>query len=53
MLTLVLHIETPMSGSMTPNVCVSAVAGIGGLSNGAKRNVKADQLRPVPHAKCK
>ena len=30
------------------NVCVSAVAGIGGLSNGAKRNAKADQLRPVP-----
>ena len=30
------------------NVCVSAVAGIGGLNNGAKRNVKADQLRPVP-----
>ena len=30
------------------NVYVSAVAGIGGLSNGAKRNAKADQLRPVP-----
>ncbi|GEM_PF-3465641 len=30
------------------NVCVSAVAGIGGLSNGAKRNAKADQLRSVP-----
>ena len=24
------------------------MAGIGGLSNGAKRNAKADQLRPVP-----
>ncbi len=24
------------------------MAGIGGLNNGAKRNVKADQLRPVP-----
>ena len=35
------------------NVCVSAVAGIGGLNNGAQRNVKADQLRPVPLAKCK
>jgi hypothetical protein len=33
---------------MSFNVCVSAVAGIGGLSNGAKRNAKADQLRPVP-----
>ena len=33
---------------ITANVCVSAVAGIGGLSNGAKRNAKADQLRPVP-----
>ena len=33
---------------MAGNVCVSAVAGIGGLNNGAKRNVKADQLRPVP-----
>ena len=33
---------------MAANVCVSAVAGIGGLSNGAKRNAKADQLRPVP-----
>lgn len=31
-----------------PYVGVSAVAGIGGLSNGAKRNAKADQLRPVP-----
>ena len=30
------------------NVGVSAVAGIGGLSNGAKRNAKADQLRLVP-----
>lgn len=30
------------------NVCVSAVAGIGGLNNAAKRNVKADQLRLVP-----
>ncbi len=29
-------------------VWVCAVAGIGGLNNGAKRNVKADQLRPVP-----
>ena len=33
---------------MATNVCVSAVAGVGGLSNGAKRNAKADQLRPVP-----
>lgn len=33
---------------MAHNVCVYAVAGIGGLSNGAKRNAKADQLRPVP-----
>ena len=24
------------------------MAGIGGLNNGAKRNVKPDQLRPVP-----
>ena len=30
------------------NAWLSAVAGIGGLSNGAKRNAKADQLRPVP-----
>jgi hypothetical protein len=29
-------------------VWVCAVAGIGGLKNGAKRNVKPDQLRPVP-----
>ena len=35
-------------GPIATNVCVSAVAGIGGLSNGAKRNAKADQLRPVP-----
>ena len=28
-------------------VCVSAVAGIGGINNGAKRNVKAD-LRACP-----
>jgi len=33
---------------MAGNVGVSAVAGIVGLNNGAKRNVKADQLRPVP-----
>ena len=33
---------------MADNAGVSAVAGIGGLSNGAKRNAKADQLRPVP-----
>jgi len=37
---------------MAANVCVSAVAGIGGLSNAAKRNAKADQLRPVPRGKC-
>jgi hypothetical protein len=30
------------------NVGVCEVAGIGGLNNGAKRNVKPDQLRPVP-----
>jgi len=30
------------------NVWVCAVAGIGGLKNEAKRNVKPDQLRPVP-----
>ena len=36
------------SARVAHNVCVSAVAGIGGLSNGAKRNAKADQLRPVP-----
>lgn len=40
------------SHGLTANVCVSAVAGIGGLNNGAKRNVKADQLRPVPRDKC-
>ena len=33
---------------MSHNVWVCAVAGIGGLSNGATRNAKADQLRPVP-----
>lgn len=33
---------------MPPNVWVCAVAGIGGLSNEAKRNAKTDQLRPVP-----
>ena len=33
---------------MAGNVGVSAVAGIGGLSNGATRNAKADQLQPVP-----
>jgi len=30
------------------NVRVCAVVGIGGLSNGATRNAKADQLRPFP-----
>ena len=34
------------------NVCVSAVAGIGGLGNVAKRNAKTDQLRLVPRDKC-
>jgi hypothetical protein len=38
---------------MAGNVCVSAVAGLGGLSNVAKRNAKADQLRPVPRDKFK
>jgi hypothetical protein len=33
---------------MTANVGACAVAGIGGLKNAAKRNVKPDQLRPVP-----
>ena len=33
---------------MSHNVWVCAVAGIGGLKNVAKRNVKPDQLRPVP-----
>lgn len=33
---------------MTANVCACAVTGIGRLKNGAKRNVKPDQLRPVP-----
>ena len=33
---------------MTHNVCACAVAGIGGLGNGANRNAKTDQLRPVP-----
>ena len=28
------------------------VAGIGGLKNEAKRNVKPDQLRPVARDKC-
>ena len=37
-----------LSRGIVHNVCVSAVAVIGGLSNGAKRNAKADQLRPVP-----
>lgn len=32
---------------MAGNVGVCDVAGIGGLENGAKRNVKPDQLRPV------
>ena len=41
-----------LSGHIATNVCVSAVAGIGGLSNGAKRNAKADQLRLVPLDKC-
>ena len=34
-------------------VWVCDVAGIGGLKNAAKRNVKPDQLRPVPLDKCK
>ena len=33
---------------LAAKVWVCAVAGIGGLSKGAKRNAKADQLRPVP-----
>jgi hypothetical protein len=41
-------INCPRSRPIAANVCVSAVVGIGGLSNGAKRNAKADQLRPVP-----
>ena len=39
-------------GHIATNVCVCDVAGIGGLNNGAKRNVKPDQLRPVPRDKC-
>jgi hypothetical protein len=35
-------------GPITANVWVCEVAGIRGLNNGAKRNVKPDQLRPVP-----
>jgi len=41
-------VDQIVRGPITANVGVSAVAGIGGLSNGAKRNAKADQLRPVP-----
>ena len=41
-------VAEPISQIIAPNVCVSAVAGIGGLGNGATRNAKADQLRPVP-----
>ena len=33
---------------MTANVCVCDERGLGGLSNAAQRNAKADQLRPVP-----
>jgi hypothetical protein len=35
-------------GPITANVCVYAVWGIGGLKNGAQRNVKPDLLRTVP-----
>jgi hypothetical protein len=34
------------------NVGACAVVGIGRLKNVAKRNVKPDQLRPVPRDKC-
>ena len=37
-----------VSQKIAGNVWLSAVAGIGGLGNGAKRNAKTDQLRPVP-----
>ena len=36
---------------MTDNVGAYAVAGLGGLENGAKRNVKPDQLRTVHEPK--
>ena len=38
---------------LAANVGACAVAGIGGLGNGAERNAKTDQLRPVPRDKCK
>ena len=38
----------PRSHRMVGNVCVYAVAGIGGLKNVAQRNVKPDLLRTVP-----
>ena len=37
---------------MTDNVGAYAVAGLGGLENVAKRNVKPDQLRTVHKPKC-
>jgi hypothetical protein len=37
---------------MTHNVGACAVAGLGGLENVAKRNVKPDQLRTVHEPKC-
>lgn len=39
--------------SMPANVSACAVAGLGGLGNEVKRNAKTDQLRLVPHDKCK
>ena len=43
---LLCHI-CPRADPIGHNVWLSAVAGIGGLSNAAKRNAKADQLRLV------
>ena len=37
---------------MSANVGAYAVAGLGGLENGAKRNVKPDRLRTVHEPKC-
>ena len=42
------HTQTECPRQMTDNVGAYAVAGLGGLENGAKRNAKADQLRLVP-----
>ena len=44
----VVNLKTPLSDPMAGNVCVYLVAGVGGLKNGAQRNVKPDHHRPCP-----